>query len=207
MKLPIRGWPRRLAIRRLVAALLVLAAAVLAISPQPREPDTVPMLVASRDLAPGTTLRDADLTVSRLPPSLRPRSALTDPGQATGRVLAAATTAGEPLTNARMVGPENTRLTAGDPSAAAVPFRLADPAVAGLLTPGLRVDVVTVAPETVAPETASGAVVLAANATVLTVRPADKAAEGHLVVLALPREEATRVAAASLGQPVAVTLR
>jgi len=27
------------------------------------------------------------------------------------------------------------------------------------------------------------------------------------VVLALPREEATRVAAASLGQPVAVTLR
>jgi len=205
MKLPLRGWPRRLAIRRAVAVLLVLAAAVLAISPRPREPNTVPMLVASRDLPPGTTLHDTDLTVSRLSPPLRPRAALTDPAQATGRVLAAATTAGEPLTNARLVGPENTRLTTGDPSAAAVPFRLADPAVAGLLTPGLRVDVVTVSPSVLSGP--SGAVVLAANATVLTVRPADKATEGHLVVLALPREEATRVAAASLGQPVAVTLR
>lgn len=201
MKLPLRGWPRRLAIRRLVAVLLVLAAAALAIRPQPREPNTVPMLVASRDLAPGTTLRDADLSVSRLSPSLRPRSALTDPSQATGRVLAGATTVGEPLTSARLVGPANARLTTGDPSAAAVPFRLADPAVAGLLTPGVRVDVVTVA------ASSSGAVVLAANATVLTVRPAGKVAEGHLVVLALPRDEATQVAAASLGQPVAVTLR
>lgn len=192
--------PRGLTVRRLVAALLVLAAAALAVRPQPRDPDTVPMLVAARDLPPGATLRDTDLTVSRLPPSLRPPAALTDPAQAAGRVLAGATTAGEPLTGARLLGRENTRLTTGDPSAAAVPFRLADPAVAGLLTPGLRVDVVTVSES-------SEAVVLAANATVLTVRPADTASEGHLVVLALPREEATRVAAASLGQPVAVTLR
>lgn len=200
MKLPLRGWPRRLAIRRLVAVLLVLAAAVLAIRPQPRDPDTVPMLVAARDLPPGTTLRGTDVTVSLLPPSLRPHSALTDPSEATGRVLAGATTAGEPLTDARLVGPANTALTTGDPSAAAVPFRLADPAVAGLLTPGLRVDVVTVSQT-------SEAEVLAANAAVLTVRPADETSDGHLVVLALPREEATRVAAASLGRPVAVTLR
>ncbi len=200
MKLPLRGWPRKLAIRRLVAVLLVLAAAVLAIRPQPRDTDTVPMLTAARDLPPGTTLGDADLTVARFPPSLRPQAALTDPAQARGRVLAAATTAGEPLTGARLLGRENTRLTSGDPSAAAVPFRLADPAVAGLLTAGLRVDVVTVSPS-------SEAEVLATNATVVTVRPADEASEGHLVVLALPREEATRVAAASLGQPVAVTLR
>jgi Flp pilus assembly protein CpaB len=200
MKFPHRGWPRRLAIRRLVAALLVLAAVGLAVRPQPREPDAVPMLVAARDLPPGVTLRDADLAVSRLSPSLRPRTALTDPVQAAGRVLAGATTAGEPVTGARLLGRENTRLTTGDPSAAAVPFRLADPAVAGLLTPGLRVDVVTVSES-------SDALVLAANATVLTVRPVGAASEGHLVVLALPREQATRVAAASLGKPVAVTLR
>lgn len=206
MKLPHRGWPRRLAIRRLVAVLLVLAAAALAIRPQPRDTDTVPMLVAARDLPPGTTLRDGDLAVSRLPPSLRPKAALTDPAEARGRVLAAATTEGEPLTGARLLGRENTRLTSGDPSAAAVPFRLADPAVAGLLTAGLRVDVVTVSPSSESSES-SGAEVLATNATVVTVHEADDAAEGHLVVLALPRDEATRVAAASLGQPVAVTLR
>jgi pilus assembly protein CpaB len=200
MKLPLRGWPRRLAIRRVVAVLLVLAAAALAIRPQPRDTDTVPMLVAARDLPPGTTLRDGDLTVSRLPPSLRPKAALTDPAEARGRVLAAATTEGEPLTAPRLLGHENTHMTSGDPSAAAVPFRLADPAVAALLTAGLRVDVVTVSPS-------STAEVLATNATVVTVHEADETSEGRLVVLALPREEATRVAAASLGQPVAVTLR
>jgi Flp pilus assembly protein CpaB len=200
MKLPFRGQPRRLVIRRAVAVLLVLAAAVLAVRPEAGQPATVPMLVATRDLPPGTTLRATDVTVSHLPASLRPAAALTDPPQATGRVLAGATTAGEPLTSARLVGAENTALTTGDHSAAAVPFRLADPAVAGLLTPGLRVDVVTVS------ET-SEAVVLAENAAVLTVRPADETSDGRLVVLALPRTQARTVAAASLGQPVAVTLR
>jgi Flp pilus assembly protein CpaB len=183
-----------------VAVLLVLAAAVLALRPQPRDDNTVPMLVAARDLPPGTTLRADDVTVAHLPPSLRPQAALTTPSQATGRVLAGATTTGEPLTGARLLGTTNTRLTTGDPLAAAVPFRLADPAVAALLTPGVRVDVVTVSES-------SDARVLAENAAVLTVRPADDNADGHLVVLALPQAEATQVAAASLGHPVAVTLR
>jgi len=196
----LRGWPRWLAMRRLAALVLVLLAAVLAIRPARRGADpTVPMLVAARDLPPGVTLRASDVTVARLPPSLRPASALTAPTQVTGRVLASATTAGEPLTRARLVGPENSRLSAGDADAAAVPFRLADPAVADLLTPGVRVDVVTVAP------TSADPMVLATNATVLTIRQADDNA--NLVVIALPREEATQVAAAALNQPVTVTLR
>jgi len=179
---------------------LVLLAAVLALSPTRDKADsTVPMLVAARDLPPGTTLRAIDVEVSHLPPSLRPQAALTMPTEVTGRVLASATTTGEPLTRARLVGRENSRLSAGDPTASAVPFRLADPAVADLLTPGAHVDVVTVAPSSTDP------LVLATNATVLTVRRAD--ADASLVVIALPREEATRVAAAALNQPVAVTLR
>jgi pilus assembly protein CpaB len=186
--------------RRIAALVLVLAAAVLAVRPARRGADpTVPVLVAARDLPPGVTLRASDVEVSRQPPSARPASALTAPSQVTGRVLASATTAGEPLTRARLVGPENSRLAAGDPNAAAVPFRLADPAVADLLTPGVRVDVVTVAPSS------TDAVVLATNATVLTIRQADD--DASLVVIALPREEATQVAAAALNQPVAVTLR
>jgi hypothetical protein len=97
------------------------------------------------------------------------------------------------------VGPENSRLTTGDPAAAAVPFRLADPAVADLLTPGIRVDVVTIAADNTDP------VVLATNATVLTIHQATE--DSSLVVIALPQEEATQVAAAALNQPVAVTLR
>jgi pilus assembly protein CpaB len=199
---PLRTWPRWLALRRITALVLVLLAAALAVRPVKHDADpdpTVPMLVASRDLAPGTTLRATDVEVARLPPSLRPPAALTAPEQARGRVLAGATTAGEPLTRARLVGQENARLTAGTSEAAAVPFRLADPAVADLLTPGVRVDVVTVSATNADP------VVLAANAAVLTIRTAD--ADSSLVVIALPREEAARVAAASLGQPVTVTLR
>lgn len=196
----LRGWPRWLALRRITALVLVLLAAALALLETTSDSAaTVPMLVAARDLPPGTTLRVTDVTVSRLPESLRPPAALTAPDQVTGRVLAAATTSGEPLTKARLLGPENTRLATDDPTASAVPFRLADPAVAGLLTPGTRVDVVTVAQSSPDP------VVLATNATVLTVRqPTD---DSSLVVIALPREEATRVAAAALDQPVAVTLR
>jgi Flp pilus assembly protein CpaB len=201
MKSPrLRGWPRWLALRRITAVFLVLLAAALALRPTERiTSPTVPMLVAARDLPPGVTLHAADLSVSQLPPSLRPAAALTTPGQATGRVLASATTAGEPLTRARLVGPENSRLAAANPNAAAVPFRLADPAVADLLTPGARVDVVTVSQNSPDP------LILATNAMVLTVRQPTK--DSSLVVIALPRDEATRVAAAALGQPVAVTLR
>ncbi len=194
-----RGWPRLLALRRVTAFVLVLLAALLALrAPQARDTPTVPVLVAARDLAPGSSLGVVDVRVARAPSSLRPAAALTDAEQVVGRVLAGAASAGEPITRARLVGPENSRLTTGDPSAVAVPVRLADPAVAELLSPGARVDVVTVAADL------PGSVVLAADATVVTVRGDS---DDRLVVIALPRESATRVASVSLGQPVAITLR
>ncbi|HEX2130033.1 MAG TPA: Flp pilus assembly protein CpaB [Actinophytocola sp.] len=202
-----RGWPRLLALRRVVAALLVLLAAVLAVRPPPqaRGEPTSPTLVAARDLAPGSTLEPDDVRVVHAPESLRPATALTTASEATGRVLAGAASRGEPITSTRLVGRENSRLASGDPSAVAVPVRLADPEVAGLLTPGSRVDVVTVSPDS-----ATAGVLLAANATVVTVReepPVAADRPGRLVVIAVPRDDATRLASVSLGQPVAVTLR
>jgi pilus assembly protein CpaB len=190
-------WPRRRTLRRLAATALVLLAAALALRPSHPQTTTTPMLVAAHDLAAGTTLRATDVAVVHLSPEFRPRAALTRPREAVGRVLAGATTTGEPVTRARLLGGTL------DPTTAAVPFRLADPAVAALLTPGARVDVVTVTPNAGEP------LVLATNATILTVREARESStpDGHLVVIALPREEAARVAGASLSQPVAVTLR
>jgi hypothetical protein len=66
------------------------------------------------------------------------------------------------------------------------------------------VDVVTTAAD------GAEAVLLAADAVVLTVLADDgrgAAGRGRLVLVALPREIATRVAAASLSAQVAVTLR
>jgi pilus assembly protein CpaB len=112
-------------------------------------------------------------------------------------VLVGAARAGEPLTDARLVG-------AGQPAgpdSAAVPVRLSDAGVAGLLVPGSRVDVITVG------ERADQPVVLASDATVLTVLQEEAAGRGRLVMVAMPRATAARVAAASLGEQVAVTLR
>jgi len=206
-----RGWPRALALRRVAAGALVVLAVALAVRPPPqaRGEPTVPMLVAARDLGPGSSLGPADVRVVRAPESLRPAAALTAAEQVRGRVLAGATGRGEPVTRARLVGRENSRLATGDPDAVAVPVRLADAEVAALLTPGAHVDVVTAAPEG-----GTRAVLLAANATVVTVRAEEPggamqtgAGPGRLVVIAVPRDSAARLASVSLGQPVAVTLR
>ena len=201
-----RGWPRTIAVRRIVAVALVLLAAVLALRPgAARDEAGVPVLVAARELAPGTTLAATDLRMARVPAEVAPKAALADPGAAAGRVLAGAAAEGEPITEVRLAGPRNTRLLTGDADVAAVPVRLADPGLAELLPPGSRVDVVGAKPGGGTddhPVLASDAVVVTAH------RPADSGADrGPLVVLALPRDAAARVAAAALRGTVTVTLR
>lgn len=201
-----RGWPRALALRRLLAAALVLLAVLLAVRPVARGRDPVaPLVVAAHDLAPGVSLASSDVRVVPVPLGLRPAAGLASADEAAGHVLAGAAASGEPITRVRLVGPENTRLVTGGGDAVAVPVRLADAAVADLLTPGARVDVVSADPH-------GGAALLAADASVVTVRAdaGDRSAAsrpGRLVVVAMPRESATRVASVSLGQPVTVTLR
>ncbi|MGH3630839.1 MAG: RcpC/CpaB family pilus assembly protein [Sciscionella sp.] len=202
------GWPRSMAVRRAVAIALLLLAAALAVRPSAAgDTARMPTLVAARDLAPGTVLGPADVTVRSLPPDAVPDRVLTTPAAATGRTLAGAARAGEPITDVRIVGPANTRLTSGNVDAATVGVRLADAGVADLLRPGMHVDVVS-SGDTEYPNGSPQAGTLATNATVITVGAASKSADhGRLVLLALPRDIATRVAAASLNDPVTVTLR
>ncbi|SHG57563.1 SAF domain-containing protein [Streptoalloteichus hindustanus] len=198
------GWGRPVLLRRALAGALTLLALVLALHPPPgRPPDTGPVLVAARDIAPGALIQPADVAQRRAAADSAPAHALQEPAQAVGRVLAGAARAGEPLTDVRLAGPEFTELVTRRGAAAAVPVRLADPDVADLLRPGSRVDVVSLAPDR------AGPAVLAADAVVVAVRPASgtPANPGRLVVVGVAREEATRVTAASLSQGVAVTLR
>jgi len=197
------GWRRATLIRRWLAGLLVLAAAVLAVRGQIGGPGSAPVLVAARDLTPGSTLAATDIQVSRWPPELVPAGALTATADAEGRVLAGAANRGEPLTEPRLAGPELARRSIGGAEAASVPIRLADGGVAGLLGPGRTVDVITLGERTDQPT------VLAAGATVLTVLPAEQkpGAQGRLVLVAVPRSAAARLAAATLAREVTVTLR
>ncbi|GAB3201208.1 SAF domain-containing protein [Nocardioides hungaricus] len=180
-----------LARRRLLAALLtavaVAAALQAATAPPPAE---VPVTVAARDLPSGAVLTDADLrTVGFVPGSVP--AGIVD--AAVGRTLAAPLRAGEPLTDVRLVGPG---LTEGYPGLAAVPVRLPDAGVAGLLTVGDRVDLVAADPQ------GGPATVVAADAAVLAL-PADEGDPGvaglggRLVVLGVPPSDVPPVADAA----------
>ncbi|WP_410610223.1 SAF domain-containing protein [Amycolatopsis sp. lyj-109] len=187
----------RLIRRWLALGLLVLGGLLLV---HPGSARGAPTVLAAHDLPSGATLRAADVRVADLPDETRPMGVLSTLDAVDGRLLAGAVRAGEPLTDVRLA----TVPDPGDPGTATVPVRLADVAIAELLRPGQRVDVVA-APEPAAPASAS---VLASGATVVTIGHREPSAlKGPLVLLRLPEASATRVAAISLERPVTVTLR
>ncbi|MGL5809208.1 MAG: SAF domain-containing protein [Nocardioides sp.] len=180
--------------RRFLAALLVgaaVAAGVRSVSPPP--PETVPMLVAATDLAGGTTLGTGSVRSVQVPPDVRPAAAevvATGAGGVIGRVLAAPVRRGEPITDVRLISPA---LTDGSPHQAAVPVRIPDPEVVGLLRVGDRVDILATDPE------GSGTRVVASSATVLAIpQPSSQgdgtAPPGALVVLGATAGEARQLA-------------
>ncbi|MBC3190009.1 flagellar biosynthesis protein FlgA [Pseudonocardia sp. C8] len=197
-------WSRVLLLRRAAAAALAIAALVVALLPDPAD-ERVGVVVAARDLSPGVPLHPGDVAVAGWPPELVPAGALRSVADTGGRVPAGPVRVGEPVTDLRLLGPELAARTGG-PGSSAVPLRPADPAVAALLSPGSRVDVITGGPE--------GPRVLAARAGVVAVLPPSPAGgpspgsgAGPLVLVALPESEATTVAAATLAGEVTVTLR
>ncbi|MFG1827178.1 SAF domain-containing protein [Microbispora bryophytorum] len=96
---------RRLAARRrrpiaAVLAGLAVACVLLAV----RTPDGVEVLAAARDLA-GGRLTASDVVVVRLPPDTVPAGAYVPGTPVSGRLLAGPLRRGEPLTDARLLGP------------------------------------------------------------------------------------------------------
>lgn len=196
------GWARTVLLRRTAAGVLVVLAAALALAPQAGSTDGAPVVVARRDLAPGTELDASTVTVRTLPPGAIPDGAATTVEEVSGRLLAAPLRRGEPVTDVRLAGPELARAMSAEPGAVSVPLQLADPEIAALLHPGATVNVVTLGAQQDQP------LVLARDATVLTVLPPgnDRSERGQLVLLALGPDAATRVAAASLSRPITVTV-
>ena len=189
-------WRRNLLLRRAACVILLALALVTAIAPAPGSA-RAPVVVTAVDLQAGRTVRAADLALRLWPPELVPAGAMRDPMAADGRVLVGAARAGEPITDVRLIG----AAPAPGGTSAAVPIRLGDAAVAALLVPGRRVDVVTIGQRSDQP------VLLAEDAVVLAVLAEDPRVRGRLVMVSMPRDIATRVAAASLADQVTVTLR
>jgi hypothetical protein len=96
------------------------------------------VLAAARDLPGGVALGGADVRTVNLPAELVPAGAVKAATEVGGRILAAPTRSGEPLTDARFVSPG---LAGGLSSGlVAYPLRLDDAEVAALLRVGDRID-------------------------------------------------------------------
>jgi Flp pilus assembly protein CpaB len=193
--------------------ILLVAAAVLALRPEgPQAPvaaagATEHVVVAARDLAAGTELTAADLTIVSMPAAIVPAGSASRAAGLIGRTAAGAIRRGEALTDARVVGPGLTAgLGAGE--SAAVPVRIADPDAAALVRVGDRVDVLGTA---VAPDgsqaTAGETVTVASAVRVLAVLRSRDPADGVVLVVATGESGARALAGAAARHRLTVNVR
>jgi pilus assembly protein CpaB len=125
------------------AALLGVATALVVAELGPAPTPTVPVVVAGHALAAGVTLSEDDLRVVRMPVVLVPGGSHPRTGDLLGRPLVTGAPAGLVIVDGLLGG---ARLAgAGPPGTVVAPVRLADPAVAALLRPGDRIDLLAAA--------------------------------------------------------------
>jgi pilus assembly protein CpaB len=179
--------------RRTVAALLAAAAAVLGLSATRPRAHGVRVLVAARDLTAGARLGSSDVTARVFPTGAVPSGLVA---RAEGRVLSGPMRRGEPLTDARVraAGPP------ADPGLVATPIRLADAAVARLLHPGDRVDVLAAGGRPPARTVAAAVPVVAVP------EPGSDIGEGAIVVVRTDRRQAAVLAEAATDSRLSITI-
>lgn len=124
----------------LVALALVLVCALGARAGAPPPAPTVPVVVAADDLPAGEALTAADLRTVHVPRAAAPSGAVPDARDLVGEELAVDVPRGLVVVPAHLA---RSRFAAAAPTGTvAVPVHLADAAVAALLRPGDRVDLV-----------------------------------------------------------------
>lgn len=147
------GYARAALLRRTLSIALLCAAAVVALLGRRENPEVA---VFAHDVAAGSVLTAADVDTRTFPASQIP-AAIRVGGSTTvddlvGRVVVAAGSEGEVITESRLLGPtltsqivsENTQdFSLGPPHM--VPLQLAEPEIAALLHHGDTVDIVTAA--------------------------------------------------------------
>lgn len=192
--------------RRLLAACCAALASfgvVEALAPRPAP--TVEVLAAARDLRAGAALTDDDLRAISLPAGIVPDGALLPGAAVLGRSVAGPVRRGEPLTDARLIGPSLLSGLSAGGDVVAVPVRLADADAVRLVRAGDRVDVLA-AP--VDADAADGSVlVVAASALVLATPDQTSTDEGSLLVVAVSAATAKVLARAATTSRLSVALR
>jgi SAF domain len=204
-------WTRTVLARRVAAGGLVVLAGIATLRSNP-DADSAEVVVAVRDLRPGTALTLDDVQLEKRLATTVPDGSQADLGAVLGSTLASPTRRGEVLTDVRLLGSRLAEAAIGSkagPGARIVPLHLADSALIDLVRVGDVVDVLA-APAADAPATGPAASrVVATDAVVVLVSAKQKvqATDGDRVVLvALPARVANTVAGSALGQTVTLTL-
>ncbi|GAA1810299.1 MULTISPECIES: SAF domain-containing protein [Brevibacterium] len=174
--------PRRL----LAAACIAGACALLAWLLTPVQGDT-PVVVAAADLAPGTQLTAADLTLVDYPRDFVPSKAFSSIDEAVHKRTSAGVSEGSPLTASAVL--DQQALPAGSTDLI-MPVRLADDESAGLLQPGQRIRLFSSLPE-------GGSEVVVEEVTIARLIRKENgiaAESGQLVSVILSPDDAGRIA-------------
>ena len=197
--------------RRVVAGGLVVLAGIATLRSNP-DGDRADVVVAARDLRPGTALTLDDVRIEKRLAATVPDGSQANLGAVVGSTLAGPTRRGEVLTDVRLLGSRLAESAIGPkagPGARIVPLHLADSALTDLVRVGDVVDVLA-APATDAQTTGQAVSrVVATDAVVVLVSAKQKVqtADGDRVVLvALPARVANTVAGSVLGQTVTFVL-
>jgi Flp pilus assembly protein CpaB len=200
-------WTRTVLARRAAAGGLVVLAGIATLRSNP-DGDRADVVVAARDLRPGTALTLDDVRIEKRLAAMVPDGSQANVGAVVGSTLAGPTRRGEVLTDVRLLGSRLAESTAG-PGARIVPLHLADSALTDLVRVGDVVDVLA-APATDSQATGQAlSRVVATDAVVVLVSAKQKvqAADSDRVVLvALPARVANTVAGSALGQTVTFVL-
>jgi Flp pilus assembly protein CpaB len=204
-------WTRTVLARRVAAGGLVVLAGIATLRSNP-DGDRADVVVAARDLRPGTALTPDDVRVEKRLAAAVPDGSQANLGAVVGSTLAGPTRRGEVLTDVRLLGSRLAEAAIGSkagPGARIVPLHLADSALTDLVRVGDVVDVLA-APATDSQATGQAVSrIVATDAVVVLVSAKQKvqAADGDRVVLvALPARVANTVAGSVLGQTVTFVL-
>lgn len=197
-------WTRTVLARRVVAGVLVVLAAVAALWPSP-DTNLCEVVVAARDLSPGTPLTIADVRLETRSAATLPDGSQTDVGALVGATLASPTRRGEVLTDVRILGSRLAESTAG-PDARVVPLHLADSALIDLIRVGDVVDVLAAPPTTQPSPPAAKVVATDAVVVLVSAKQELQTHADRVVLVALPARLANMVAGSALGQTLTLTL-
>lgn len=172
----------------------VVAGAVVLRTLAPAPPVSTPVVVAARDVVPGTALTASDVRVRHWPVILLPAGTAQRADDVLGREPLVPLPAGAAVLDVQLAGE---RFAAAVPDGAVVvPVRLADPAVVALLRPGDRVDLVRPLQAGPPEVVARRALVVQADAGAAAGLLDLGGAEQSLVVVAVDADEGRALAAA-----------